>query len=237
MMLAALERNGFVLVPGIATRGEVTALIATFEAADIERAERRGKTFGARNLLDLPPVRAVAQSSTLAALLRPILGVGYCAVRGLFFDKTEGANWPVLWHQDLSLAVKEARDLPGWNNWSVKRGVPHVQPPAAILAQMVTMRLHLDDCDADNGPLRVIAASHVDGILSRDQIQARVAANGAHAVLAKAGGVLLMRPLVLHASSPATRPRHRRVLHLEFAPCALLPNILDWATAIPGAHA
>ena len=233
-MQAALARDGFVTVPALAAPAEIAALISALETAELARAERGGQTFGARNLLDLPMVRTIVQSPALAGLLIPFLGQGYHTVRGLFFDKTEGANWPVLWHQDLSLAVKAQRDLPGWNNWSVKRGVLHVQPPAAILARMVTMRLHLDDCSADNGPLRVIAGSHADGILARGAINARVATGNVQTVLANSGDALFMRPLILHASSPATRPRHRRVLHLEFAPQKLLPEGLDWAAPIPG---
>jgi hypothetical protein len=42
-----------------------------------------------------------------------------------------------------------------------------------------------------------------------------------------AGGVVLMRPLLLHASSPATVAGHRRVIHLEFA-AADLPGGLEW---------
>jgi hypothetical protein len=41
------------------------------------------------------------------------------------------------------------------------------------------------------------------------------------------GGVLLMRPLLLHASQKATRPARRRVIHLEYAACDL-PSGLDW---------
>jgi len=228
-MQAALARDGFALSPGIAAPEAVADMIAAFDTADLARAERGGHTFGARNLLDVPQVRAMATSPKLATLLTPLLGPGYSAVRGLFFDKTEGANWPVLWHQDLSLALRAERDLPGWSNWTVKRGVVHAQPPADLLARMVTMRLHLDDCDADNGPLRVIAGSHAGGILARDTIRARTAEGRDETVLAKAGDALFMRPLILHASSPATRPRHRRVLHLEFAPAGLLPDGLEWA--------
>jgi ectoine hydroxylase-related dioxygenase (phytanoyl-CoA dioxygenase family) len=232
-MQAALERDGFALAHAVATPAEVAALVVTFEQTTMARAERGGKTFGARNILDLLEVRTMATAQTVACLLTPLLGTDFRAVRGLFFDKTEGANWPVLWHQDLSLAVKQQRDLPGWSNWSVKRGVPHVQPPAAILAQIVTMRLHLDDCGMDNGPLRVVPGSHAAGVFSRETIRAQTAAAAGsdRAVLAKAGDALFMRPLILHASSPATQPTHRRVLHLEFAPAGLLPHELDWAEA------
>jgi ectoine hydroxylase-related dioxygenase (phytanoyl-CoA dioxygenase family) len=148
----------------------------------------------------------------------------------LFFDKTQHANWPVPWHQDLSLAVQERRDLPGWGKWTVKHGVTHVQPPSEILGRMITLRLHLDDCPTENGPLRLIPGSHGRGILGRDDLAAE-AAKRSKAILAAAGDGLFMRPLILHASSPAQVPHHRRVLHLEFAPKDLLPGELHWAQA------
>jgi ectoine hydroxylase-related dioxygenase (phytanoyl-CoA dioxygenase family) len=223
-----LEQQGYVLVPDVAKAAEIGALKLLFENADLARAERDGKTYGARNLLGLAEVQQMAISPFVSAQLRPLLGDGFAAVRGIFFDKTEGANWPVLWHQDLSLAVKERAELDGWTGWSVKRGVQHVQAPARVLERMVTMRLHLDDCPAENGALRVIPASHRKGQMSRDAIRA-MTISGADTVVAKAGDALFMRPLILHASSPAQTPEHRRVLHLEFAPADLLPAGLEWA--------
>lgn len=223
-----IDRQGFALVSEIAPTAEIEALKSLFSTADMARAERAGQTFGARNLLKLPEVESFPASSKLANYLRPLLGGDFRATRGIFFDKTEGANWPVLWHQDLSLAVKEKRDLPEWTIWSVKRGVPHVQPPAGVLAQMITVRLHLDDCPAENGALRVIPESHQNGKLSRDLIR-QMTAGEAAIVTAQAGDALFMRPLLLHASSAALLPRHRRVLHIEFAPAGLLPPELEWA--------
>ena len=53
----------------------------------------------------------------------------------------------------------------------MKDGVVHVQPPAEVLAGMVTVRVHLDDCAADNGPVRVLPQTHSLGKLSQDQIE------------------------------------------------------------------
>jgi hypothetical protein len=41
------------------------------------------------------------------------------------------------------------------------------------------------------------------------------------------GGALLMRPLLLHASSPSRVPGHRRVVHLDFVSVPL-PNGMRW---------
>jgi len=229
MLADQLDQSGFALVSGILTRADIAILIELFARTDISRSERDGETYGVRNLLMLPEVRRVAGLDALAIHLRPLLGPRFQAVRGLFFDKTLGANWPVLWHQDLSLAVKAQVEVTGWSNWSIKRGVTHVQPPAAILARMVTVRLHLDDCPATNGPLRVIPRSHRDGVLPRPAIQDAVANRPVETVMAATGDALFMKPLILHASSPAMSPGHRRVLHLEFAPAGLLPTELSWA--------
>jgi ectoine hydroxylase-related dioxygenase (phytanoyl-CoA dioxygenase family) len=223
-----LEQQGFCLVPGVADTGLIESLKRTLADADCARSERRGQTYGARNLLALAEVRAVAALPAVIFRLQPILGERFRAVRSIFFDKTAEANWPALWHQDLSLAVRERRELPGWSNWSVKRGIPHVQPPVETLDRMVTMRLHLDDCPVENGALRVIPRSHGKGLLGRDAIQA-MAAGTVQTVTAKAGDGLFMRPLIVHGSPPAKVPGRRRVLHLEFAPANLLPPSLAWA--------
>ncbi len=225
------EKMGYLLVQNVLDPDKILFLKDFFAQADMARAERDGSTYGARNLLDLGKIKEVAASPILAAHLLPLLGSGFLAVRGIFFDKTEGANWPVLWHQDLSLAVKERCDLPGWTGWSIKRGILHVQAPTHILARMVTIRIHLDDCPAENGALRVIPGSHARGLLSRDAIRSATQADAEETIPAAAGDVLFMRPLILHASSSASNPSHRRVLHLEFAPSDLLPRGITWAYA------
>jgi ectoine hydroxylase-related dioxygenase (phytanoyl-CoA dioxygenase family) len=178
----------------------------------------------------MPAVRQWLATAAVRRLIEPHLGPSAQAVRGILFDKTPAANWKVAWHQDRSIAVRERRDVAGFGPWSVKDGVVHVQPPAEVLACMLTLRLHLDDCDDTNGPLRVIPGSHRDGILTDAAIAAAVAAGPVVNCCMPAGGVLLMRPLLLHASSAATHPRHRRVLHVEFSPDDL-PGGLAWAAS------
>jgi ectoine hydroxylase-related dioxygenase (phytanoyl-CoA dioxygenase family) len=158
--------------------------------------------------------------------------LGNCAfvTRAILFDKTAQANWNVSWHQDTTIAVRAKVDAPGFGPWSVKAGVQHVQPPADVLESMLTVRLHLDDCGDENGPLRVIPGSHTHGILESEELQRIRTSRESFACTAKAGDALLMRPLLLHASSPAKAPAHRRVLHLEWA-AATLPFGLEWNRA------
>jgi ectoine hydroxylase-related dioxygenase (phytanoyl-CoA dioxygenase family) len=153
-------------------------------------------------------------------------------VRGIFFDKSAEANWLVTWHQDLTLAVRERCEVPGFGPWSVKEGVPHVQPPAECLQQMITVRLHLDDADESNGALRVLPGSHAQGRLSPEGIGEWRERVPEVTCVVRAGGALLMRPLLLHASGRSVSERHRRVLHLEYAGFDL-PAGLEWHEGLP----
>jgi len=189
---------------------------------------RRESVYAIRNLLEVvPDVAALARSAEVRALVEAVLGPDAFAVRGILFDKTPDANWKVAWHQDLTIAVHERHEVEGFGPWSEKAGIVHVQPPAAVLERMVTVRLHLDPCGPENGPVQVIPGSHRAGRLSADEVQRSRAERDAVPTCVGAGGVLLMRPLLLHASSPSTAPAHRRVIHLEFAADAL-PGGLEW---------
>ncbi|HEX6535480.1 MAG TPA: phytanoyl-CoA dioxygenase family protein [Gemmatimonadaceae bacterium] len=186
-----------------------------------------GARGGARHLLDVPIVQSLARSRPVREVAETALGPGCFAVRGILFDKTPGANWKVVWHQDLTIAVRERRDVEGFGPWSEKDGVPHVQPPASLLERMVAVRVHLDDCGPENGPVRVIPRSHRAGRLSPEAVDAWKANGEVVSCLVARGGILAFRPLVLHASSAATVPAHRRVVHLEFA-AEPLPGELAW---------
>ena len=192
-----------------------------------EIVQRRGAIYGIRNLLAVSPeMQELARSKTIRSLVEPILGGACFAVRGTFFDKVPGANWNLSWHQDSVIAVRNRADVDGFESWSLKSGVLQVQPPHEILGQMIALRIHLDDCRADNGCLRVLPGSHAHGWLD-DEIEKWKAQVKEVRCEVGCGGVIAMRPLVLHASSPAESPGHRRVIHLEFA-ARPLPGDLQW---------
>jgi ectoine hydroxylase-related dioxygenase (phytanoyl-CoA dioxygenase family) len=149
-------------------------------------------------------------------------------VKLTLFDKTPRSNWKVPWHQDLAISVKERRDVRDFKAWSVKEGVPYVQPPIKILERVVAVRLHLDDASAANGALRVLPGTHRLGRLSAPQIVALRQQVQEVVCDVPAGGAMLMSPLLLHASSASESPTHRRVLHFEFSD-ATLPDGLAWA--------
>jgi ectoine hydroxylase-related dioxygenase (phytanoyl-CoA dioxygenase family) len=220
---AHLRDEGWAVTPPVVpdvVLDELTRELTPLLAAD-------GARGGVRHLLDLPSVQRLARSAPVRAVAEAVLGPSCFAVRGILFDKTPDANWKVVWHQDLTIAVKERRETAGFRPWSEKGGVPHVQPPVAVLEKMVAVRVHLDDCGAENGPVRVIPRSHRAGRLAADAIDAWRAADDAVPCLVARGGILAFHPLTLHASSPATVPAHRRVVHLEFA-AAPLPGGLSW---------
>lgn len=216
--------SGFAIAPALLRNETVERLIA--EAVEIQAMQNASRG-GVRNLLQFQPMRAVAECVPVMTLVHPILGNKARVVRGTLFDKTPDANWKVPWHQDVTIAVKVRIDIDGYGPWSVKEGVPHVQPPAGILEQMVSVRIHLDDCPATNGALRVIPGTHTQGKVSSAEVERVAAASREHVCEAPAGGALLMRPLLFHASSASTQPGHRRVLHFDYAACDL-PKGLAW---------
>jgi hypothetical protein len=222
--LGRFENEGFVQVEGVFERGVIAGLIEFVEA----RARSDAKRGGVRNLLSFAEMRELAGCAPVRALVDPVLGVEARPVRGILFDKTDGANWKVPWHQDVTIAVRNRVEVEGFGPWSMKAGVLHVQPPAAVLERMVTVRIHLDDCPEENGALRVLAGSHRSGKVPEAEVGGWVERGCETVCELKAGGVLVMRPLLLHASSAATRPGHRRVIHFDYANVEL-PDGMGWA--------
>ncbi len=224
------ERDGVAVIPNVLDDEQIEELIQAIERTPLAASARKRNqsTYAIRNLLqDAPVVRRISCCAAVRALVEPMLGPNAFAVRGLLFDKTTNANRKVAWHQDLSIAVQRRVNVTGFGPWSVKAGVIHVQPPVGLLESMLTLRLHLDDCDEHNGPLKVLPGSHTRGKLSADMMQSWRAQIPELVCLVKRGGVVMLRPLLLHASSAAIKPAHRRVIHLEFA-AEPLPGGLRW---------
>ena len=168
-------------------------------------------------MLSVPAVAAISTSDKLLSVVQPNTGGDPRPVRAIWFNKSADANWLVAWHQDLAIAVRERIDVAGFNAWSVKQGVVHVQPPVEILERMLTVRIHLDDADSQNGALRIIAGSHRHGKLDAAAIAHFRSSAGEVIAKVASGDALLMRPLLLHASGRSASGRPRRVLHLEYA--------------------
>lgn len=228
-----LSEDGFVAMGRFLDKQTIDSLIARIEQDQDDHDDtpsvrrKRGITFARRNLLSTRLVQSFLRIDEVRALL-PAIGPELIAVRAILFDKTGSANWTVPWHQDRSIAVRERRDAAGFGPWSNKAGVVHVQPPLEILTRMITVRFSLDPCDAGNGPLRVIPGTH-RRILDPTELEEKVRQGPEYQCTTDAGGVVIMRPLILHASSPARRVAHRRILHIEFGPPEL-PGGLEWAS-------
>lgn len=227
-LAVAIEHQGWAVTPPILPQLAVDRLVQEL-APLVETSDERG---GVRNLLDASPaVRSLATAPEIRVVAEAVLGPACFAVRALLFDKTPGANWKVVWHQDLTIAVRARANVPGFGPWSEKAGVPHVQPPAELLERMLAVRVHLDDCGSTNGPVRVISGSHRVGRISSGAIDEWRSSARSEECLAERGAVLAFRPLILHASSSATAPAHRRVVHLEYA-AEELPQPLAWHSRV-----
>jgi len=221
------RRQGYMLVSAAVSADTVAVLKEALSALTGDRP-----AYGERNLIArVDAVRQLALSEPLLPIARQILGAAARPVRSLFFDKLPGANWNVAWHQDTSIAVRQRATLDGFGPWSVKQGVDYVEPPLRYLADMLTLRLHLDPTGADNGALRVIPGSHARGRLSSRELLALVDGSVVHDCEAMPGDVLVMSPLLLHSSRKALRPSHRRVVHIEYSAMSLPPP-LRWSEAL-----
>jgi hypothetical protein len=217
----SVAENGFSVIDSFVSDDVVESLLsAVTNKLGSDRA-------GTRQLHQrVPDIGSFLRRPGVVTLIQELLPGGF-PVRSILFDKTPETNWRVAWHQDLSICVKERHDIAGFSAWSVKEGIHHVHPPTGILERMRTLRLHLDDCDQENGPLRVIPGSHRKGRLTSAEIAAWRNKGPVETCVVPRGGAVIMKPLLLHSSTAATNPRHRRVLHIEFASEAL-PTPLEW---------
>lgn len=225
-----LAERGFAIARGVVCREMIDKLIGLCSQSNERDQARRGESpYGIRNLLSVVPrLREVVASSPFIELARSVLGEAARPVKGVYFDKTPEANWPVPWHQDVTITVREHRDVAGYEMRPVKDGVVHALPPIAVSEQMLALRIHLDDAAADHGALRVIPGSHREGRLDASQTAQWLANTPEVVCSVQSGDIMLMQPLLLHCSSPCHRPEHRRVVHIEYAALEL-PGGLEWA--------
>jgi ectoine hydroxylase-related dioxygenase (phytanoyl-CoA dioxygenase family) len=203
---------GFSVHPAVFAPAEISALATSLESTVLERTRA-----GARHLMGITTVRRLAEDPRLVAIARNFLGSEACPFRATLLDKSPDANWLVAWHQDTALPIEARVAVAGWGSWSEKQGILYAHAPAFVLERVVALRVHLDDSTASNGPLRVIPGSHLDGVLTDAEVSARAAGATSVTCVVSRGGVVAMRPLIIHASSKAKAPAARRVLHIEYA--------------------
>lgn len=173
----------------------------------------------------LKPFLDVAGS--IGGIAATALGPNARPVRAILFDKTSERNWALGWHQDRTIVVRERVGADGFGPWTVKSGLIQVEPPFDILERMVTLRVHLDQVDANNAPLRIVPGSHRLGRLHEAEVQRVVATSGERLCLAERGDVWLYATPIVHASLAADPPRRRRVLQVDYSADAA-PYPLAW---------
>ena len=224
--LGPIQKQGFAIIPHILEPKEISGLLDELGRVDLPRSRA-----GIRHAMKLPAVAALVQNLRLIAIARDTLGAGAFPFRATLFDKSPTANWLVVWHQDTALPLRERRETPGWGPWSVKDGVIYAHAPETALSQVLAVRVHLDDSTDENGPLRILPQTHTLGVLTDQSLHDLASRIDPVDCLVPRGGVLAMRPLIVHASSKSQSEAPRRVLHIEYATTATVEPALKLAIA------
>ncbi len=211
--------TGFCIYDAVFEPAETDRLLRAIEASGVARSKA-----GARHVLQVAAVRALATDRRMLDIAAGYLGEGVFPYRATLFDKSLSANWLVTWHQDTALPIAARAANPRWGPWTTKAGVLHAIAPASALERIVALRVHLDDSTAANGPLRVIPETHLLGVLDHSRIQALAASADPVECLTVAGGVVAIKPLTVHASSKVQEDRPRRVIHIEYATGVVLDH-------------
>jgi ectoine hydroxylase-related dioxygenase (phytanoyl-CoA dioxygenase family) len=224
MQRVEVEQRGFTILPEVLTRGDLDRLDESLKRDPLPRSRA-----GMRHALRHPAVLAVARDPRLLAIAQEILGCDSFPFKATLFDKSLISNWLVAWHQDKALPLRERREHRAWGPWSVKDGVIYANAPASALSRIVALRLHLDDSTPENGPLRILPGTHTMGVLGDEAIHDLSSRTTGIDCLVPRGGILVMRPLIVHASSKSRGKIRRRVLHIEYAAAASFADGLELA--------
>lgn len=217
-------KSGFDIRRAVLQQAEYGALAGLLDSEQRSRA-------GVRHLLSVDAVRHIANDPRLLSIAANVIGISAIPFKATLFDKSPDSNWLVSWHQDVALPIRSRVDASGWGPWSVKDGQLYAHAPADVLEEIVALRLHLDDSTAENGPLRVLPGTHLLGRLSAARISELADEVPPVECTVPAGGVIAMRPLIIHASSKSMSPLPRRVLHIEYARSLNLGFGLELAVA------
>lgn len=222
--LEDINEQGFAVVENVLPAESIEPLIE-----ELAKATWRRSRAGVRHALAHDAVSALAQSPRLLDMAQQVLGGSAFPFHATLFDKSPKANWLVAWHQDTALPIRDRQDTSGWGPWSVKEGVIYAHAPALALSRVLALRVHLDDSTEQNGPLRVLPRTHTLDVLSDDAIHELAAEVSAVTCPVLRGGILVMRPLLVHASSKSQTEMPRRVLHIEYAASVNVADGLELA--------
>lgn len=227
-IIEQVAKNGFCVVEDIYSRSEIDMLLSL-----LSNTENTGKNFRVSNdlfairqvLKEIPGLIEIIFNSKLKSIIEHLNLPGYFVAKSIYFNKPEQSNWVVAWHRDLTINVRDKNEhYPGFKGWIKKDDQYSVQPPREILRSNITIRIHLDDTNKENGALKVIPGSHKDDIDHNSE----AAITNEQIVSVKTGGIMIMKPMLLHASGRTTNGMPRRVLHIEISNCNL-PAGIEWS--------
>ena len=217
------RKQGFVIKTNFLSPEQCKYLIS-----EITESINSVNNYGVRNIdRKVRAVGSMASSKYLLNSASSYLDGNAFLVRAIYFNKTLNTNWSITWHQDKTIAVNKQINLIGYKAWTVKEEINCVQPPLAVLENMVTFRIHLDASNQENGCLKVIPTTHRFGILSQPEINRIKNIYPIKYCEVDVGDAVVMRPHILHSSEKSLITGNRRVLHLEYSSFNL-PHGLTW---------
>jgi ectoine hydroxylase-related dioxygenase (phytanoyl-CoA dioxygenase family) len=224
-----VTEKGYAVINDIYLNDTIAAILTKVQNADNSKTTFR-KTddlFAVRQLLkEIPVLISLVFNDKLKEVINEVFGNEYSVVKSIYFDKPEKSNWFVAWHQDLTISVDKRIELVGFGPWTVKQNQFAVQPPLNILENNFTIRVHLDRANEGNGALRIIPGSHSKGITRLENVD--LSGKTETICNVEAGGIMLMKPLLLHASNRTSSNEPRKVIHIEFSK-ANLPEGIQWS--------
>jgi hypothetical protein len=226
MLSSPSNDSGFHIIDNVVSHDECRSLLGHLEHSRVSRGRA-----GARHLLAVAEIARLARDSRLLTLARAALGGEALPFRATLFEKSGKANWLVVWHQDTALPLTKRFEAQGWGPWSEKAGLLYAHAPAWALSRVVALRVHLDASTCDNGPLRLVPHSHTLGVLTDEEIRSEVDQRGFEECLVSKGGIMVMRPLLIHSSSKVLTDAPRRVLHFEYSDSLMLAPGIELAVA------
>jgi ectoine hydroxylase-related dioxygenase (phytanoyl-CoA dioxygenase family) len=227
-----INSEGFAIIDKVYSEIEIEKIISEIEK--VTENETENSTFRKSEDLfairqfhkEIPKTLNFIFNQNLREIIKLNFGENYFITKSIYFDKPEKSNWFVAYHQDLTISVDKKVEIENFENWTTKQNQFAVQPPKEILEQNFTIRIHIDKTTKENGALKVLNKSHKKGIVRTENIEIE---NEIETICeVKKGGIMIMKPLIFHASNKTTNNERRRVIHIEFSN-QKLPNELEWS--------
>ena len=233
--LNKINSEGFVVIENVFSDEEIKKII--FEIEKITSNEVENSTFRKSEDLfairqfhkEVPESLKIIFNSNLLKVIKSIKGEDFFITKSIYFDKPEKSNWFVSYHQDLTISVNKKVECEDFKNWTVKQNQYSVQPPVSILYDSFIIRIHLDKTTKENGALKVLNGTHKKGVVRIENIDLKSEVETVCEV--GEGGVMIMKPLLFHASNKTTNDERRRVIHIEFNNQEL-PSDLEWSERV-----